>query len=190
MGYGADDATIMRAEWPTAKDTTLRGMAEPYVAFVDQKHDLIRLGRNLRADYEVPPGKKVDFAIRPVSPEAEKSLRSDERSIATMLRAEKLTIDAAFQPAKAAPSAISALGTIYLSLEGLIDAAAEVTKLSGQLDKINEELVRVAQKLDNPNFVQKAKPEVVELQQAKRQELTEKRDKIQKLIEALSSQTA
>jgi len=188
MGYGADDATIMRAEWPTAKDTTLRGMADPYVAFVDQKHDLIRLGRNLRADYEVPPSKKVDFAIRPVSPEAEKSLRADERSIATMLRAEKLTIDLAFQPSKAAPSAISALGTIYLSLEGLIDAAAEVTKLQGQVTQIDQELFRIAQKLDNPNFVQKAKPEVVALQQAKRQELTEKRDKIQKLIEALSSQ--
>ena len=48
-----------------------------------------------------------------------------------------------------------------------------------------ENLKRVAQKLDNESFVSKAPAAVVDQQRAKKQELLEKRGKLEKLIEAL-----
>jgi valyl-tRNA synthetase len=190
MGYGAEDETIQRAPWPEAKDATLRGMADTHVQYVDQKHELIRLARNLKADADISTAKKCEFVIRPLSADIGKQLESDRASLMAMVRAEKLTIDPAFNPAKAMPSALGVLGTVYLSLEGLVDVAAETAKLRGQVEKLDKELAGISAKLDNPNFVQKAKPEVVELQQAKRKELVEKREKLVKLIEALSAQPA
>ena len=45
----------------------------------------------------------------------------------------------------------------------------------------------MSKKLDNENFVSRAKPEVVDQVRARKRELQEKRDKLGKLIEAMAS---
>jgi valyl-tRNA synthetase len=184
MGYGVDGETIMTAAWPQAGNLALRGMAQPYVEYVDLKHDLIRLGRQLRADYEIPPGDKVEFAVKPATEEGAAHLRRDAHAMSLLLKASALRIDPAFAPAKAMPSALNALGTIYMSL-GNVDVEAERQKLRAQLEQVTGELERIAAKLGNPNFVQKAKLDVVNQTKARQQELVEKQSKLEKLIEGL-----
>jgi valyl-tRNA synthetase len=184
MGYGLAEETIMTASWPTP-DAMLRGLADEHVAYVDQKHELIRLGRNLRADYEIAPGQKVDFAIKPSDEASAAALRRDAAMIGSLLKAANLVIDPAFQPTGAMPSALGALGGLYLSL-GTVDVAAEVTKLQGQLTAASEELARIQARLGNAGFVQKAKVEVINQTTAKRDELIGKCDKLKRLIEAMT----
>jgi valyl-tRNA synthetase len=185
MGYGAEGETIQRAPWPVATDTTLRGLAEPYVAYVDQKHELIRLGRNLRADCGVAPGQKVDFAIKPADAAVADALRRDSAMLVSTLKAASLTIDPGFQPAGAMPTSLGTLGGIYLSLGAGVDVEKEKAKLTKQIEQLDGALKGIAAKLGNSGFLQKAKPEVIEAEQARRKDLEAKRDKLEKLIAAL-----
>jgi valyl-tRNA synthetase len=52
----------------------------------------------------------------------------------------------------------------YVSLRGLIDVAAEVKRLEKQLAEKRQHLKGIQAKLDNPNFVGKAPPDVVQQQ--------------------------
>lgn len=188
MGYGLDGETIMTATWPKADNLTLRGMAQSYVEYVDLKHDLIRLGRQLRADYEVPPGDKMAFAIKAADAMTAEQLKADAKTISLLIKASALTITVDYAPDRATPSALNALGTIYMSL-GTVDVAAEVTKLQGQLTEASAELERIQARLGNVGFVQKAKVEVINQTTAKRDELIARCDKLKRLMEGMSGGT-
>jgi len=193
MGYNALSESIMTAPWPEAmeyEELQAWGVRANVVKYVDAKHDLIRIGRALRADYELPPSKQLDYILKPTSKKDARALDDDKASLAALLRAKSVRIDPAFVPRGVMPSGLTHLGTIYLSLEGIIDVDAEVDRLAGQLDKLDGDLERVTKKLDNINFVSKAPKNVVSIQQNRKRALLEKRDKLKKMIETLAEQGA
>jgi valyl-tRNA synthetase len=190
MGYGKETDLIMLSRWPEALDGSALqalGISREVAAYVEDKHELIRAGRQLRADYNIPPSEKLDFLVRPSSEQTAEWLRSDAASIQTLLKASSLTVDTKLAEAKAMPSGVVPLGTIYMSVAGHIDVEAEISRLAAQLEKIAADLKRVDAKLGNPDFVNKAKPEVVDAQKTKKLELQESASKLEKLITTLSS---
>ena len=85
------------------------------------------------------------------------------------------------------PSGISQLGTVYMSVKGLVDVDAEVKKLRKQLETVEHGIGGIQKKLSNENFVRKAPAEVVAGEERRKTELIEKREKLQKLIDTLST---
>ena len=67
----------------------------------------------------------------------------------------------AYQPPKGTPVVASPLGELFLPLEGLIDVAAEKIRLTKEVEKNQSEIVKVEQKLANPNFTTKVPPAVL-----------------------------
>ena len=63
---------------------------------------------------------------------------------------------------------------IFLPLSGLIDLQQEKARLTKQLEKLENELSSIQRKLDNANFVNNAKPEVVEKEREKLAEVNTK----------------
>jgi valyl-tRNA synthetase len=51
--------------------------------------------------------------------------------------------------------------TVTLPLEGLVDKEAEKTRLNNEIKKVKSDIDHSARRLDNPAFVEKAKPELV-----------------------------
>ena len=186
MGYNKSCETIMRAPWPKA-DVKSLGIDGAVVDYVDARHELIRIARTLKTDSGIPPSQKVDFILKPANDQYAKQSVADQPTIVALLRCGEFKIDAGFAPAKAMPSALTPLGTVYMSLEGAVDADAEAKRLTAQLEEVDENLKRVDQKLGNESFVSKAPAAVVDQQRARRQELLEKREKLVKLIEAVKS---
>jgi valyl-tRNA synthetase len=188
MGYAGTHETIMRAPWPSALTDGVLAEAKieaDAVNYVDAKHDLIRVGRQLRADYGIAPGKKIDYLIRPHTQEAAAFLAADVDAVQTSLRSERVTIDIDLKPEKATPSAISQLGTVYLPVEDVIDVEAELKKLETELATVNGHLANATRKLENESFVSKAPEAVVDQVRATKDSLLEKVDKVQRLIDAL-----
>ena len=188
MGYAARHSTIVRAPWPTpagAERLAAWGAAPEVVAFVDAKRDLIRAARTLRADFNIPPKQPTDFVVKTARPEDAAALRAEGAAIAALARAGKLAFDPDFTPPRAMPSQVSRLGVVYMSIESLVDVAAEQARLRSQLAKLEEEIERMDGKLGNPDFVAKAKPEAVAQQRARRAEAGERREKLVKLLEML-----
>lgn len=81
--------------------------------------------------------------------------------IKILLNADPLEVDPNFMPPKGTPTVHSDMGDLFLPLEGVIDVAAEKARLTKELEKIEAEIAKVAQKLGNPAFTQKAPVEVL-----------------------------
>ena len=190
MGYASMAASVMIAPWPRALDEeelASWGVQAEAVAYVDAKHAAIGLARNLRADYGLAPAQTADFVLRPADAAAGDRVRADREAYRPYLKADKLEVETDFMPAKAMPSVITPLGTLFMSLEGHVDVEAERRRLAEQLEKTEQELENASKRLENENFVSRAKPEVVEQFRARKRELQEKRDKLGKLIEAMAA---
>jgi len=85
------------------------------------------------------------------------------------------------------PSGISQLGTVYMSIEGLVDTEAEIKKLKKQIEIVENGITGIVKKLSNAGFMSKAPADVVAGEEKRKGELLEKREKLQKLIETLSA---
>jgi len=64
-------------------------------------------------------------------------------------------------------------------MEGVVDVAAEIDRLAKDIEKSNQECQRLAQKLENPKFVERA-PEAV---------VAAEREKLQAAQEAMATLT-
>jgi len=193
MGYDSLSESIMTAPWPRAmkyEELQELGVSRKTVQFVDAKRDLIRVGRTLRADYNIPPAQKVGYIVRPTSKDDAGPLQNDLPSIQLLLRAGSIKVDASFSPPNVMPSGLSRLGTVYMPLEGLVDSDAEIARLNGELVKVDEHLGRVTKKLGNENFVKRAPADVVSVQKKRKDELLEKRDKLRKMLDTLAEQAS
>ena len=78
----------------------------------------------------------------------------------------------------AMPAKITAFGTVYLSLEGLVDKAAESKRIAAEIAKTSGFVKSAEAKLANENFVAHA-PEAVVAEA--RRKLAENREKIAQL---------
>jgi len=189
MGYNVSHKSIQTAPWPKAfSDEELRawGVDRQVVEYVEAKHDLIRTGRTLRSDYNLTPKQKAKFMIRPTQKEAGDLLQADILSVSTLLGAESIGIDLHFIPEGAMPSGISQLGSVYMSIEGLVDVAAEVAKLKKQIETVEKGIASISKKLSNENFISRAPAEIVAGEEKNKAALIEKREKLQTLIGMLT----
>jgi len=72
-----------------------------------------------------------------------------------------------------------------LPLKGVIDVAAEKTRLEKELGKVDSDIKRVDAKLGNPDFMKRAPEEVVDGEREKREEAEDRRGKILEALERL-----
>src|ERR1035437_6167742 len=166
MGYATDmpdkqgGKTIMFAPWPLPFDEDMKGhygLDDCYLDMTDAKYELVRQGRDLRRAGNIQAAKKVKYVFKPT----QQLTPHDAEVIKLLLNAESLEVNADYQPPKGTPTVASKLGELFLPLEGLIDVAAEKIRLTKEVEKIQSEIVKVEQKLANPNFTQKVPPAVL-----------------------------
>jgi valyl-tRNA synthetase len=63
---------------------------------------------------------------------------------------------------------------LHLPVEGLVDNEKEMARLDRELAKAREDAAKLTARLGNPQFTEKAKPEVIQRDQAALLELSEK----------------
>jgi valyl-tRNA synthetase len=189
LGYLGDDESIMTAAWPTPlapAELARLGIDEALVRHANAAFDLIRAGRNLRAQYNLPPGKRIAYAIRPADAAIGAFLAQETEMMAHLLRAEGLTIDDAYaSDGAAAPSLVTDGGAIFLPLAGLVDTAAERVRLTKQREELIGWIRQSRGKLTNEKFLAKAPPQVVAEVRANLAELEEKLARVETMIAGL-----
>jgi valyl-tRNA synthetase len=190
MGYHQDmpakqgGATIMFAPWPKALDDDFRahyGLDGCYLEIVDAKFDLVTQGRNLRREANIPANKKAKFILKPagvVPPQ-------DVEVFRLLLNAESLEVTPDFQPQQGTPSVHSEIGDLFLPLEGVQDVAAEIARQTKELEKIEAEIAKAEQKLNNPNFATKAPANVLLEHQQRLADWQAKRERVKAALDRL-----
>jgi len=176
LGYLKDGETIMRAKFPTGysdEEKAAWGLSQETYEFVNAKREAITALRALRAEYKVAPSAFVKATIATDDPKA----KAEAESLKRAMRAEAVDFVAAGSDL-AMPSKITSFGTVYLSLEGLVDKAAEAKRIAAELAKIGGFIKASEAKLANENFVAHA-PEAVVAEA--RRKLAENKEKVAQL---------
>ena len=175
----------MFARWPkplSDDEKAHYGLDETVDQVATAKYELVGKGRNLRREFNLPSNKKIKFVLKPAA-----ELPAHEvEVICNLLNAEAVELNPAYAAPKGTPSAVSPLGELFLPLGGLIDVGAEKARLTKELGKIDAEIEKAQQKLNNPAFVAKVPPHVLEEQKSRLAEWEGKRRHAQTALDALA----
>jgi valyl-tRNA synthetase len=184
MPSGQGGTTIMFAPWPKPLDEDFSGhygLDACYLEIVDAKFALVTQGRNLRREANVPASKKAKFVLKPAG--AIPPL--DIEVLKLLLNAESLEVNPDYQPKQGTPAVHSEIGDLFLPLEGVQDVAAEIARQTKELEKIENEISKVEQKLNNPNFTTKAPAHVLLEHQQRLAEWQGKRERVKAALDRL-----
>jgi valyl-tRNA synthetase len=156
FGYGAP-CSLIRAPWPspTAVPDAAAARAE-----LDWVVRLISEVRSVRTAMNVPPATQVPILLRDAAPAT--LLRAERwiEPIRRLARAAEVQALTGEMP-KGAAQAVVDEATVVLPLAGAINVDAERARLNRERDKAANEAMKVVKKLENADFVQRAREEVV-----------------------------
>jgi valyl-tRNA synthetase len=139
--------------------------------------------RTVRGEMNVPFKVVLDdVEVGSLDLDAEATVREEVGRIHRLANVkEALVRPAGVAPAKKGGSAV-AVGAgfeVRVGLAGAIDVQAELARIDKETAKLEQDLGGLVRKLENPSFVAKAPPEVVEKDRARADELREKRRKLE-----------
>lgn len=165
--------TIMKAPWPTGEPGRRDLQAEEQMAVL---MEITRAIRHLRSEMNVPPGSRAKVLLVAPAEEIRNLLVRWGSYVQDLARCDlQLTAELSTKPEQAA-HAVARGVEIFIPLKGLIDLDKEVSRLEKELAGIRQDLARVQGKLQNENFLKKARPEVIEKERAKEAELLSARE--------------
>ncbi len=161
---GRSGPTIMLTDYPSASEYPRNPEAEAQVEWIQS----VVLGiRQIKGEMNIKPSKLVPALLKDPTARDRALVASHRAYLERLAGLESLTI---LEPGAPVPQAATALMgelSILVPMAGLIDAAAEVERLSKQLAKARQDLGKAHSKLANENFVRNA-PEAVVAQERER----------------------
>jgi valyl-tRNA synthetase len=174
--------SIMIAAWPVATDSLRFTAAEEELRLVIE---VVKAIRNIRAEANVPPQKKVTAVCQAASEKLAllESCKDYLTSLAGLDRLQLLGLDVP-QPPKAVSSVAGGI-TVLIPLEGLVDVGREVGRLTKELTQLETEIGKTEARLASPEFTVKAPPQVVEKERVKVAGFKEKAAKIRERLAQL-----
>ncbi|MDP8232016.1 MAG: valine--tRNA ligase, partial [Candidatus Zophobacter franzmannii] len=175
-----DEEALIIAQYPIADESMISEKISNEMSFIQETITAIR---NLRKQINLNPGVEVEITVVTEDQNVD-ALYKQYQSYLTKLAKVTNLIFTADKP-EGAIAAVVGKTTLYLSLEGLIDMEAERAKLLKQIDKLEKEFGGIERKLGNEKFISKAKPEIVEKEKAKYNEVKDKLDKTRELLVGL-----
>lgn len=177
------DALII-ARWPEPDASYYDDEAEAQMNLI---MELIRGIRNIRSEYDVQPGRKIALQLNTGSMDG--VLRAQQDMFIRLANVDpgalELQETISGTPEQAATVTIGDV-IAYLPLAGLVDLDAEHERLSKELQNIADQIARAENLLANENFVNKAKPEVVQRERDKLAELQATQTSLEEQLKALS----
>ena len=188
LGFLKEGETILRAEFPkgyTADEKAAWGLTDEVYDFVEAKREMITSLRALRAEYKVSPAAFVKTTVQCHAAEVAEKMKAEVETLKKAFRAESVDIVSG-EAELAMPGILGKLGTVYLSLVGLVDKAAEAKRVATELQKTQGFIKSIDAKLSNENFVAHAPAAIIEGQKAKRAELEAKIVQLEKLAKLFS----
>ncbi|MDO9163481.1 MAG: valine--tRNA ligase, partial [Methylococcaceae bacterium] len=165
---GITEKTIMLQPYPVADDALIDLNAITQANWI---MTFILGVRRIRGEMNIAPGKPLPVLLQNGSDADQKNLSQSLSYLQKLGRLESITW---LNPDDTTPeSAIALVGElkILIPMAGLIDKEAELARLAKEIQKIANDLPRVEGKLNNPAFVDKAPPEVIDKERAKLAEM-------------------
>jgi valyl-tRNA synthetase len=176
--------TIARAAYPRPGEGRLDPEAEHEV---DLLVEVVTRVRNLRAELGVDPGRRVALLVQAHDERAGALLARETALLRSLARLESVEAVPAIAARGLSARAIAAGVELAVPLAGLLDVDAERARLKRELEKLAREREGHARKLQNADFLERARPEVVAKVRGIDQELGEKIERLSRTLRTLES---
>ena len=164
-GEGASrDTLLCHADWPTPEFSDENSAAD-----INWLIDLVTGIRSARSEMNVPPGATAPLVVVGANGVTQERLLRHDAAIKRLARVE--TISVADVAPKGAAQIVIGEATACLPLGALIDLGAEKARIEKAIAKVDQEMARIAGKLNNEKFVANANPDVVAAERERHQEL-------------------
>ena len=177
--------SIMVAPWPSTLSMEGFGSA---AAHMNVMMDGIKGIRNMRAEMNVPMGKRSEVILVPATEELKGILETHGDYFHTLGWAEKVTVLSpdAPKPENATVTVVNGL-EVYLLLKDLIDADKEKERIAKEQATVLKEIARLEGKLNNQGFLAKAPEVVVAKEKEKLEEYKQKQQALNEREEFLKT---
>tara|TARA_B100000029_G_scaffold145500_1_gene140690 strand:- start:3083 stop:5635 length:2553 start_codon:yes stop_codon:yes gene_type:complete len=174
--------SIMVAAYPESNGEYLDAYAERDVSLVMQT---IRAIRNIRSQLQIAPSNRLRAIIEANGMSDVLSIESPV--IESLSRVDPLEIveEPTGDSTKSITLVVNPL-VIRIPLEGVVDLTYEEERLTKELNEALGNKARVEKLVSNPNFVAKARPEVVESEKERLQTISDQIDRLQEIISQIS----
>jgi len=174
---GADGRFLMEGRYPERSAPLDAESASE----MDTLVDVVTRIRQVRGELDLPQSTLVGVTF-PTA--AEPFVGRHGAAIRALARAaQPLCSD---EPPSSTASVVLVQGwSLRVELDDPRFVADELRRLDKDLVRIDKDLVLTAKKLDNPSFVERAKPEVVSAEREKREQLESERNSVQERLEKL-----
>ncbi len=179
---GRDAESIMISPFPIHNPEEVDEESE---AAMDLVMGIIDTIRNIRGETGIAPNIKIDAVIRANG--RAPLLKEYEPYIKELARVERLSFTEGAIPEKTAIGIYKGV-EVSVPIADIIDVAAELTRIVKELAKIEEDITKIFNKLNNRAFREKAPREVIEKNETAYAELQEKKEKLlasRKVMETL-----
>jgi len=153
----ADEALIVAA-FPEADNSLVDSQMNDDMLFVQESITAIR---NLRKQLNLAPSQEISLQIRYAEDRQQTLFASYMTYFRRLAKVSEMTGGIGIDKPKAAIAAVVRNIEVFLPLSGLVDLDSERQRLGKQLEKLEKELGGINAKLNNANFLEHAKEEVV-----------------------------
>ncbi len=141
--------------------------------------------RAVRAELHVPPAARVPLFLKDAEESASLRLQGARELFSRLARVDGFE-RAARVPEGGVQAVVPGL-TLVLSLGGVVDLAREKARLAKEIERIEGAVARIGEKLSNPQFISKAKAEVVEEEREKLAEAIGDRERLKSAYHRLAA---
>ena len=176
-----EEETIMTAAWPEYTDAWSFPTAEEAVANI---MNLVKGVRNMRAEMDVPPSRKVNYIVVSDSEDVRAHCEVLKKEYQSLISAANIIVqaDRAGIPEDAV-SVVIPHAVVYVPLQDLVDVEKEKARLEKEKARLEKELKRSHGMLSNEKFTSQAPA-------AKVQEERDKLAKYEQMMEEVKQRLA
>ena len=170
-----DGALLTTAAWPRPRAHA--NLADVGAAEFELVRAVVVALRQVRADYNVPPGRTVDATV--VAPEGvPPHVYASEAALIGALTRTTVTVAEAAPGGPAAHAVLEGGAEVVVPLAGLVDLAKERDKLAKELAALDAQLAALRGRLANAGFTSRAPAAVVEAERDKERAWAERRSQL------------
>ncbi|MBV1758628.1 MAG: valine--tRNA ligase [Dethiosulfatibacter sp.] len=180
------DERLIASKWPEFHDERVFTTEEEQIKLV---MDIVRSIRNIKAEMDVSPSKKISAQFIPGSKKIKQLIEESKSYFKTLTNIETIGFSENKESLgdNMASSVIDGV-EIFIPLADLIDYDKELERLIKEKERLDSEIKRASGKINNRSFVDKAPEQVVAAEKEKLQKYNDMYDKIIERIDQIKKQ--
>lgn len=181
--YDRKKESIMISTFPETDDIPL---FEEDSDTMERIVEIIKEIRTIRSESNVRPSLEINVVLMLENEKVRDLIKSRESYLNKLARVAEITYTDAYEPDKQTASSVVKEGKLFIPLKGIVDFSDEIKRIEKDIKKMQKDYDFVEKKLNNENFINRAKPEIVEKEKAKHADLSKKITYLKKRIEEIS----